>query len=280
MAPDPEGPDVAWTADQVATAWEEHRTFLFESSRPVSEWLVERIDPRPGQTVLELAAGPGETGFLVAERVGPDGHLISTDLSARMVAAAERGAAERGLDNVEHRVMDAQQLDVPDDSVDGVIMRFGLMLTPDPAQVLREVRRVLREGGRLAYAVWAAPDRNPWLTQLVGAVLQHGHAPPGDPFGPGGVFSLAAEDDNRQLLEAAGFTDWDIEEIPGMFRYDSVDHYWTVQSSVGGPIAVLISSLSADEVAAIRASLESLVVPFKLGDAVEFPTLAIAVTAR
>ena len=147
--PDQPG-ESAQIAEFVASAWERHRELLFEGQRAVSEWLVDRVDPQPGQTILELAAGPGETGFLAAERVGADGRLISTDLSAGMIDAARRGAEARGLGNVELRVMDAQQIELPDESVDGVISRFGVMLMPDPGAAVREARRVLRDGGRLA----------------------------------------------------------------------------------------------------------------------------------
>src|SRR6266545_7122333 len=110
----PEPPQPADVVEFVAPAWERHRRLLFEGQRPVSEWLIDQVDPQPGQTVLELAAGPGETGFLAAERVGPSGRLISTDLGPGMVDAARRGAAARGLDNVDFRVMDAQRNDLPD----------------------------------------------------------------------------------------------------------------------------------------------------------------------
>lgn len=130
--------------EQVASAWERYRDRVFESWRATSEWLIDRIDPRPGAIILELAAGPGETGFLAAERLLPDGHLISTDLAEGMVAAARRGAQARGLTNVECRTMDAQEIDLPDGSVDGVLSRFGLMLVPEPAKAFAEIRRVLR----------------------------------------------------------------------------------------------------------------------------------------
>jgi ubiquinone/menaquinone biosynthesis C-methylase UbiE len=272
-------PEVGDVAEFVASSWERHRELLFEGQRAVSEWLVDRVDPRPGQTVLELAAGPGETGFLAAERVGADGRLISTDLSAGMIDAARRGADARGLRNVEFRVMDAQQIDLPDESVDGVISRFGVMLMPDPGAAVRGARRVLRDGGRLAYAVWGPPDRNPWLTVLVGAVLQTGHAPPGDPFGPGGPFSLAEPDANGALLDSAGFSEVQIEDIPGAMRYDDFAHYWNVQSNVSGPLAVLIASLPADEVDAIKTALEPALAPFGSGDALSIPSLAIGISA-
>ena len=108
-----------WSA--VASAWDKYRNRLFEDVRSVSEWIVEQVDPQPGQTVLELTAGPGETGFLAAGRLGSTGRLISSDFVPAMVEAARRGADERGFDNVECRVLDAQQIDLPDSSVEGVV---------------------------------------------------------------------------------------------------------------------------------------------------------------
>jgi SAM-dependent methyltransferase len=264
----------------VAPAWERHRQHLFESQRPVSEWLIDQIDPRPGQTILELAAGPGETGFLVAERVGPRGRLLSTDSSRRMVDAARRGAEARGLANIEFRVMDAQQIELDDASVDGVLSRFGVMLLAEPARALAESRRVLRAGGRLAYAVWGPPERNPWLTQFAGAVAQRGHAPLRDPFGPGGPFSLASPRTNRELLDGAGFSDVRVEELEAAFRFDSFDGYWKLQSEVSGPMALLLASLPAEEVDAIKTALEPSVAPFQVGTGFVFPSLAVGFSAR
>lgn len=156
----------------------------------LSEWIVDRVDPKPGQTILELTAGPGETGFLAAERLLPGGTLISTDLSVGMVDAARRGAEARGFSHVECRTMDAQAIDLPDASVDGVISRFGLMLLPEPTKAFAEIRRVLRPAGRLVYGVMGPPQENPLLTMFVRAFAEHGHALDADPFAPGGLFSL------------------------------------------------------------------------------------------
>ena len=262
----------------VAAGWERHRDRLFENSRPVSEWLVQQIDPKPGATVLELAAGPGETGFLVAERIGSAGRLISTDVAPAMVDTAKRGAEARGLHNIEFRVVDAQAIDLADDSVDGVLSRFGVMLTPDPRRVLSEARRVLRPGRPLAYAVWGAPDRNPWLMLVVGALLQRGHVPPGDAFGPGGVFSLAESHDNEELMGEAGYSDVQVAEIAGFMRFESVSDYWELQSAVSGPVAVLAKSLEPREVDTIRAVLEQALAPFESGSGYDVPSLAVGVS--
>src|SRR5919197_5745152 len=82
--------------ERMAPIWERGRELTWRCTRPVSEWLVQSLDPRPGQTILDLAAGTGETGFLVAERLGPEGRLISSDFSPQMVGAAERVAKELG----------------------------------------------------------------------------------------------------------------------------------------------------------------------------------------
>ncbi|MBV8559218.1 MAG: methyltransferase domain-containing protein [Acidimicrobiia bacterium] len=266
---------------EVAAAWEQHRARLFEGQRALSEWIVDQVDPRPGQTILELTAGPGETGFLAAERVAPGGHLISSDLNEAMVAAARRGAEARGLGNVEFRVIDAQQIDLPDAGVDGVLSRFGLMLVPDPGRAFAEIRRVLRPGGRLAYGVWGPMDRNPWLAHLVGAVRQTGHAPPGDPTGPGGPFSLPTAEVNRRLLDHAGFTDVEVEEIPGVQQYDSVNDYWDFQTAIARALPGAVRSLPDDQRAAIRATLEPMLEPFRDDDgSLALPSLALGVSAR
>lgn len=267
------------TWEAVAPVWERHRGRMFASGRAVSEWLVDQLDPQPGQTVLELASGPGETGFLAAERLGHEGCLISTDLVPAMVELARRGAAERGLDNVVFRVIDAQEIALPDDSVDGVLSRFGLSLVPAPEQALREVRRVLRPGGRLAYAVWGTPERNAWVGLLLEAMIKNGHPPPGDAFAPGGVLSLAGAERNRELLARAGFTHVRITEVAASMHVVDLDDYWSLQTAVVPPVGRALAAMDADEVAAVKATLEKSMAPYRDGDGYELPTLATVVRA-
>jgi SAM-dependent methyltransferase len=262
----------------VAPTWEASRDRLFENLRSVSEWLVDHVGPEAGQTILELTAGPGETGFLAASRLGPSGRLISSDFAPAMVEAARRGAAERELDNVDCRVIDATDIDLPDDSVDGVLSRFGLMLIPAREQAMREIRRVLRAGGRCAYATWGPPERNPWLFQMVAALLQNGWTPPGDPAAPGGVFSLAAGDRNRELAAGAGFADVTVEELEGVMRFEDPDDYWTLSTSVAGPVAEFVASIGDSQVDAIRATLDPSLAPFRRDGGLALPWLAIAIS--
>jgi SAM-dependent methyltransferase len=196
-----------------------------------------------------------------------------------MVAAARRGASDRGLDNVECRVIDAQQIDLPDGSVDGVLSRFGMMLVPEQERAVAEVRRVLRQGGRFSYATWGPPERNPWIFQIVVALLQSGVAPPGDAFAPGGLFSLSTLEHNHALVSGAGFSDVVSEEITGAMRFDSVEDYWTHVTEVAGPVAELVDSLGSEQIATIRSTLEASLLPYERDGALELPWSAVATRA-
>jgi SAM-dependent methyltransferase len=216
---------------------------------------------------------------MVAERIGPDGTLISTDYVAEMVEAARRGAAARGLANVDFTVMDAHTIDLPEGSVDSVLCRFGLMLMPDPAAVLAGVRKILRPGGRFAYSVFGAPDRNPWITTMAGAIMACGHDIGADPFAPGGLFSLADPIRNRELTASAGFVDVHVDELVSSMCFDDLDDYWSFQSSISGRFALLLATLTEDERREIRHQFAELARPYTSNGRYELPNCVVAVSA-
>src|ERR1700684_1145480 len=149
--------------EEAASGWVARQATLRELSAPVSHWMIDAVDPQPGQRVLELAAGLGETGFLAAEMVAPVGGLITSDQADAMLDGARKRAGELNLTNVEFQVLNAEWIDLPVASVDAVLCRWGYMLMADPAAALGETRRVLRPGGRLALAVWGTLARKPWV---------------------------------------------------------------------------------------------------------------------
>src|SRR5688500_18234249 len=108
--------------------------------------MVDAIRPQTGHMVLELAAGPGDSGFLAAELIAPGGKLICTDGAEGMIAAARERAERLGIANAEFRTMELEWIDLPAASVDGILCRFGYMLAIDPEAALRDARRVLKPG--------------------------------------------------------------------------------------------------------------------------------------
>jgi SAM-dependent methyltransferase len=240
----------------MAPRWERARELLWRSTGPVSDWLVAQLGARPGQVVLDLAAGTGETGFLVAPLLGPEGRLITADREPGMVEAARRVASELGVTNAEFRVLDADALDLPDASVDGVLNRFGYILRGDPPPALAEIGRVLRAGGRLAFSVWAARELNPWMTVPVDLMVERGHLEP--PSEAERRLSARRNPESiRALLAGAGFGEPVIEEMPVEYRFAGGDELWFFVSELRGPVALALARLPEAEREEIRAELES-----------------------
>jgi SAM-dependent methyltransferase len=253
------------TWDRFAANWDQQRRYLWEKTHPVSEAMVERLDPQPGDTVLELASGTGETSFLIAERVGEDGRVISTDFAPGMVGAARRRGEELGLSNLEHRVLDAEKLDLDDSSVDGVVARFGYMLMADPAAALAETRRVLRGGRRLSFAVWAGPERNMWAAVPGMVLVEAGHMPPPEPGAPG-IFGMADPNRIRELVTGAGFAEPSIDEVPVVWGYVDAAEHWEKTNKLAAPIAEAVNALPPEEQERVRATVAERVEQLLAGD--------------
>jgi SAM-dependent methyltransferase len=264
--------------EEMAAGWEGHRGSVWDASRAVGEWLVDALDPQPGETVLELAAGVGDTGFAAARRLGAAGTLITTDFSELMVQAARRRADELGVANAEFRTLDAERMDLGDGSVDGVLCRWGYMLMADPAGALAETRRVLRDGGRVALSVWGDPERNPWASIPARALVELTGAEPPDPLAPG-IFAMASEQRTRELLSAAGLEPQRVETVEIEWRFDSLAEYWHYLTDVKGALAMVVRSLPEAEQGALSEELERRLGPYADGDGYRLPAMCLNVLA-
>ena len=266
-----------WNA--VAPGWYAQREELWKFSRPVSEWMIRRLDPQPGDTVLELAAGLGDTGFTAARLVGESGRVIITDFAPEMVTGARRRAEEIGVKNAEFRVLDAERMDLETDSVDGVLCRWAYMLTTDPAAAFAETRRVLRPGGKLTFSVWASRERNPALS-LVGRVLElQGHIPPPEPEAPG-AFAMADPGRTRELVVRAGFAEPEIEEVSFHFAFVDQEAFWRYLTETSASASPVLRSLPTTAQEAIREQVHEAARPFHSGEGYAFPAVCLNVVTH
>ena len=268
---------VAWNA--VAPGWHAQREELWKASRPVSEWMIRRLDPQPGETVLELAAGMADTGLMVAHLVGEAGRIIVTDFAPEMVAGARQRAEEIGVENAEFRVLDAERMDLETDSVDGVLCRWAYMLTTDPTAAFAETRRVLRSRGRLAFSVWASRERNPALS-LVGRVLEsRGHIAPPEPEAPG-AFALADPGRIRELVVGAGFAEPEIEEVHFRWPFADQEAYWRYLTETSASASPVLRSLPTTAQEAVRKQVHEAARPFHSGKGYDFPAVCLNVVTH
>jgi ubiquinone/menaquinone biosynthesis C-methylase UbiE len=264
--------------DTAAAGWESERGRVRTMSKPLTTWLIANLDLRPGVAVLEVAAGPGDTGIQVAAALTGEGTVILSDRSPAMVEVARRAAAAAGLENVELRVLDAEAMDLDDAIADRVVCRFGYMLLPDPAAALRETRRVLRPGGRLAFAVWGTAAENEWATTLWDVLERLTDLPPTKPGGPG-MFALGDRDALRRLVTDAGFEVRAVEPIAVEWAYTDFDDYWHAQTSLNGGLARLLPTLAQDERDGLIGAVREAVERFRVGDGYRLAGVTLGVAA-
>jgi SAM-dependent methyltransferase len=262
----------------MAVGWERAREERERVAAPVTDWLVRELAPKLGDVVLELAAGQGDVGFAVAALLGESGRLIASDFSAAMLEIARRRGEELGLTNVEFRELDAEGLDLEKNCVDGVVCRWGYMLMPNPAIALAETRRVLRPGGRLAFAVWASSDRNPWISVAGRILVARGHMAPPEPGEPG-MFVLANKRELRALVEGAGLANVQMDDVPVHNDYRDVDEYVRRSNEMGGMFSRAWTAASEDEREAMTEEFRDAFEPFAVEGGYELPGLAICVLA-
>ena len=208
----------------VAPAWDRWWPVIEAGARPVSEALLDMAKLAPGNRVLDLASGIGEPAAGAARRVGPEGRVVATDLAPAMVDRGRQRARRLGLDNLEFRVMDAAAPDLPAASMEAVLCRWGLMFVADLPATLARLHDLLVPGGRLAAAVWAAPDKVPSIS-LPGRIMTEvlDLPPPGkDDRTP---FQLADIDALEAVLKASGLVDVQRRDVMVTFDFASAEDY-------------------------------------------------------
>jgi SAM-dependent methyltransferase len=268
--------------ERAADGWRRRNARFQAAAMPVSQWMVDAIELQPGQRVLELAAGMGETGFLAAELIAPGGGtLLCSDGAEAMLAHARDRAEQLGLTNVEFQLLELEWIDLPAASVDAVLCRWGYMLALDKAAALRETRRVLRPGGRLALAAWSAPERVPFATIPRRTLVEAGLVDGFDFAAGPGMFDLSDPPALRALLEDAGFTDVVVEELPLTIRYDDVADFLATTTDLSPAFADVVGPLNERQGADLLERLAAVTAPFAAPDgSLAIPAVALVAVAE
>jgi SAM-dependent methyltransferase len=229
-----------------AEAWHRWGPTLTEWLGEATAILLDMAGMGAGQQVLDVAAGAGEQTLLAARRVGPKGHVLATDISSNILEFAQQSARSAGLANVETRVMDGENLDLPENSFDIVVSRVGLIYFPDQQKALRGMLRVLKPGGKIAAIVYSIPDKNGFFSVPISIIRRRANLPlpaPGQP----GPFSLGADGVLRTAYENAGFRDVKTKTLSAPLRMASASECVRFEKESFGALHQMLSGLGESE---------------------------------
>lgn len=258
-----------WQA--AAEAWHRWAPTLAAWLGPSTETMLDMAGVRDGSRVLDVAAGAGEQTLVTARRVGPDGHVLATDISSNILEFAASEARAAGLSNVETRVMDGEHMDELDaDSFDAVISRVGLIYFPDQQKALTGMRRVLKPGGRIGAIVYSTPDKNQFFSIPITIIRRRAALPPPLPGQPG-PFSLGAPGVLDEAFRNAGFRDIETRVINAPVRMSSAAECVRFERESFGALGQMMMSLSEAEREETWAEIEQELKQFENGNGFEGP---------
>ena len=233
--------------------WQSAAEAWFRWSPTLNQWLgkatetmLEMAGISTGHRVLDVAAGAGEQSITTAKKVGATGYVLATDISSNILEFAKQMAKQAGLENIETKVMDGENLTVPDTTFDAVISRVGLIYFPDQQKALREMLRVLKPGGKVAAIVYSTPDKNKFFSVPVSIIRNRAKLPPPLPGQPG-PFSLGAEGVIEKSFSQAGFINVKSVRVDSPLLMPTAKDCVQFEKESFGALHQMMSSLTDEE---------------------------------
>lgn len=263
-------PREKWGLTESADWWSAGQAARQQTLGAATEMMLDLAGVQPRSRVLDVAAGTGDSTLIAARRVGPMGYVLAADISASMLSVAAEAARKEDLSNVETRVVDAENLALDVDSFDAVICRIALMLFPNPARALAEMRRVVKPGGKVAVIVFSAIEKNPYQGIPVGIIRRLGNIPPPAP-GESWMFALGDPRGFEDLYKGVGFLNVSVQTVPIQRRFQSTAEAIRTMRNNVGDLRELMSRLNEADRELAWAEIEEKLQQFEGSNGFEAP---------
>lgn len=246
MADDAVKSEVRRTWESAAPGWAKWEHVFATSLSGATDALMDMAGVRRGMRVLDVASGAGSQSIQLAKRVGSDGGVVATDISATMLEHVRRNAAQAGLQNIETVQCAAEDLSEQQAAFDASICRMALMLFPSPGTSLEAIRRALKPGARFAALVFTTPAGNPFMAQPMAILLRHAGKPPPPPGQPG-IFALGGEGVLERLMEDSGFADVKRQTVRAPLDLPSASNAVELMKEAAGAYRAVVADLGEEE---------------------------------
>ncbi len=264
--------------------WVVFQDRLDATLRPLGLAAMERLAPAPGERVLDVGCGCGDTSFELARHVGPEGQVAGIDISATMLGHARSRAGALADLSVSFDNADAESHVFEAGSRDAMFSRFGVMFFRNPAKAFANIRSALAPGGRVVFVCWRALKENQWFSIPLAAAAKHVELPAPTPPGEPGPFAFRDDGFVREILSEAGLTDIAIEPLDetlvvgGAASIEDTTSFIMLQ----GPMARALNTVEADEAtrAQVAESVREAITPHHDGEALRLGSATWIVSAR
>lgn len=243
--------------NKFSPGWRKWDDMFMDFLKPMGDEMTRLLRPHGNDVILDIAAGTGEPGLTIASKLN-GGKVVITDLSEDMLSIAKENARRRGIRNIETLPCDASELPYGNNTFDAVSCRLGFMFFPDVMMAAKEMVRVLKPGGRIATSVWNIPDKNFWITAILGTInrnMEISEPPSGAP----GMFRCSKEGLISGLFQQVGLKNISVTEVGGKLNCKTTDVYWSLMTELSAPVVAALAKANDMAKRKIRRDVYTLV---------------------
>jgi ubiquinone/menaquinone biosynthesis C-methylase UbiE len=266
------------TWNKFSPGWKKWDDFTMEFLQPMGEAIISELHIKADDNVLDIAAGTGEPGLTIA-RLASKGKVTGTDISDKMLEIAKETARNKQIKNYETKTCDVCELPFDENTFDKISCRMGFMFFPDMQLASDQMYKVLKPGGKMATTVWSLPEKNVWVTTIMGIInrnMQIAPPPPGSPS----MFRCAGNGFIKGLMETSGFKNIREQEVKGKVLYEDFDFFWNMMNDVAAPVVGALSKADDAMKQRIKNEVQEQSDQYKTGNGLEFDYAALVISGE